>query len=194
MRQFMRTTLIGGLVFLVPLVVSFLLVAKAFNMTKVVAKPLTKFIPIDSVAGIAVAELMTAFILLLFCFIAGLFARSSWGRGLHAKVDSLLLNIFPGYAWIKGVTGEISDEDAASILKPVIVRFDDLAQLGFEVDRAAGGPVTVFVPDAPNPKSGTVVYVREDQVEPFEAGFRAVVTASKQLGRNTAEVFAKQRR
>jgi uncharacterized membrane protein len=191
MRQFIRTTLIGGALFLVPLVVVVVLVVKAFQLTKVAATPVAQLIPIESIAGIALVEIVTGVILLLGCFIAGMFARSAWGRSVQLRLDALLLQVFPGYAWIKGITGEISDAEAEQILKPVLVRFDDQSQLGFEVDRNADGLVAVYLPGAPNPRSGTVSYVNAEQIAPVDAGFREIATASKKLGRGTAEMLAR---
>jgi len=185
MRQFIRTTLIGGALFLVPLVIIVVFVAKAFQLTKVVAKPVAQLIPIESIGGVALIEIVTGAMLFLACFITGMFARSSWGRGIQSRLDALLLQVFPGYAWIKGITGDVSDAEADQLFKPVLVRFDDQSQMGFEVDRNADGLVAVYLPGAPNPRSGIVSYVNAEQITPLETGFMAVATASKKLGRGS---------
>jgi|GEM_PF-5499213 len=125
MGKIIRTTLIGGVLFLLPLVFIVVVVEKAYQIIKVVATPLGNFFSTDSIAGIALADVMTVVIMLLCCLIAGLFARSPVGRKLHRKLDTILLNVIPGYAWLKGVIGNIQDEDAEKVLKPVLVRFDD---------------------------------------------------------------------
>ena len=45
-------------------------------------------------------------------FIVGLIARSKKGRLLQSKVEEVLLNILPGYAWVKGMTGDLRDDEA----------------------------------------------------------------------------------
>ena len=70
------------------------------------------------------------------------------------------------HAWVKGMTGEIHDEDAEEVLKPVLVRFDDQFQLAFEVDRTADGLVAVYLPGSPDPRSGAVSYVTGDRIQP----------------------------
>ena len=140
LRHFMGTVLIGGVLFLIPLVVVVIIFGKAFRIMKVVATPVSRLIPVDSVAGFAVVEIVTLTILMLACLLAGLLARSPWGRKLHSKLDSVLLQLIPGYAWMKGITGGVGDEEAGALLKPVLVKFDDQSQLAFEVDRAAAAP------------------------------------------------------
>jgi len=192
-RRLIRTTLIGGILFLIPLVFAVVVVGKAFQIMKVVATPLAKLIPAQNLAGYAVVELLTVGIMILGCLLAGTLARSPWGRKVNEKLDAVLLQMIPGYAWVKGITGGIRDDDAEDLLKPVLVRFDDQTQLGLEVDRAADGRVTVYVPGAPDPRSGAVSYVTSDRIQPVNAGFKAVVKICKNLGRGSTEMLSGQR-
>jgi len=133
LRQLVRNTLIGGLLFLIPLVFVVVVVGKAFQIMKVVATPLGKLISIESFAGFAVVEILTVFIMILSCLLVGMLARSPWGKKLNEKLDAILLQMIPGYAWVKSVAGGIGGEDADEVLKPVLVRFDDQFQLALEV-------------------------------------------------------------
>jgi len=189
MRKIIRTTLIGGVLFLLPLVFIVVVVEKAYEIIKVIATPLGNFFTTDSIAGIALVDAMTVVIMLVGCLIAGLFARSPLGRNLHMKLDTILLNVFPGYAWLKGVIGNIQDADAEKVLKPVLVRFDDFYQLGFESDRSREGLVAIYMPDAPDPRSGTVGYVTADRIQPIDAGFLDVVKSCKHLGRDSTDML-----
>jgi uncharacterized membrane protein len=189
--HFLRTTVIGGIVFLVPLVIVTVILGKAFRIIKIVTVPLNDLIPIDSVAGFAVLDILTVVTLLLCSFLFGLVARSPWGRRLYGKVDAVLLQMIPGYAWIKAVTGSISEEEADKVLKPVVARFDDQFQVAFEVDRSADGLVAVFLPGAPDPRSGAVSYVTADRVKPLDVTFTAVVRSLKNLGRDSAAIVGR---
>ncbi len=192
LRRLIRTTLIGGVLFLIPLVFVVVVFGKAFQIMKVVAAPLGKLITIESFAGFAIVEILTAFVLVLSCLLAGLVARSPWGKKISQKLDAVLLQMIPGYAWVKGMTGEIHDEDAEEVLKPVLVRFDDQFQLAFEVDRAADGLVAVYLPGSPDPRSGAVSYVTGDRIQPVDAKFNAVVKICKNLGRGSTEMLSGQ--
>ena len=193
LRRLIRTTLIGGILFLIPLVFVVVVVGKAFQILKVVATPLAKLIPVEDFAGFAVVELLTASILILGCLLAGTLARSPWGRKVNEKLDAVLLQMIPGYAWVKGITGGIRDDDAEDLLKPVLVRFDDQTQLALEVDRATDGLVAVYVPGAPDPRSGAVSHVTGDRIQPVNVGFKTVVKVCKNLGRGSTGMLAGQR-
>lgn len=189
MRETIRTTFLGGVVFVVPLVCVFVLVGKAFEIMKLVGTPLSKVIPVSDVAGIPVAELMTGFLLFVCCLAAGLAAKSPVGRKLHRKLDSVLLELVPGYAWIKGMTGDISDQDARKLFQPVLVRFDDQYQIGYLADKAASRFATIYFPGAPNARSGTISIVETDRLKLLDLDFGTINKLCKKLGRGSGALF-----
>ena len=189
MRQFIRTTLIGGVLFLVPLVFVVVLIENSFHILKVIATPLSKHIPLDYFAGMAPVVVLTVMMMALFCFLAGMLARSKPAKRLYEKLDNFLLQIIPSYAWAKGMTGSLSDEDAEEVLKPVLVRFDDFSQIGFEVDRTEAGLVAVYLPGAPNAREGSISFVEASRVAPIDAGLVSVAKSYKKLGRGSTEML-----
>jgi len=189
--RLIRTTVTGGVMFLIPLVVVVVIFGKAFQIMKVVGTPVSNWIPVESFGGFAVVEIVTVFVMLLASLLAGLLAQSSWGRRVHEKLDTALLNI-PGYAWLKSVTGGMGGEDPEEVLKPVLVRFDDQSQIAFEVDRATDGLVAVYLPGSPDPRSGTVSYVTDDRVQPVDAGFKEVLKTCRNFGRGSTAMLSNQ--
>lgn len=59
MRQLIRTTLVGGIIFLIPLVFVVAVFGKAVQIMKSVAVPIGDLIPIESVAGVAIVPILT---------------------------------------------------------------------------------------------------------------------------------------
>ncbi|MEH6583369.1 MAG: DUF502 domain-containing protein [Halioglobus sp.] len=189
MKQLFRTTLLGGALFLIPLVLGVMLLGKAFSIMRVVADSVDEFLPWDTIASVPVIDAVATLILVLSCLGAGMIARSDWGRAIQARIDTVLLQLFPGYAWIKGVTGAISDDDAATVFKPVLVELDDQHQLGFEVERSEDGFVVVYLPGAPDPRAGTLSFLPPERVQPLEGDFNSVAKTFKKLGIGAAEIM-----
>ncbi len=185
--HFIKTTIIGGLVFMVPVVIVVAVVGKALKIMMLVAKPLDRLIPADSIGGIAIANVLALLAVALCCFIAGVIARSSVAKKAYRSIDTALLAV-PGYAFVKGFTESMnsSEEDAKSLI-PVIVRFDDNAQIGFEVERTDGGNVVVYLPGAPNPWSGSVTYFSEDRVKKLDISVAQAIGNIRQLGRGSSQ-------
>ncbi|MGB6376480.1 MAG: DUF502 domain-containing protein [Syntrophobacteria bacterium] len=186
MRKFILTTVLGGVLFLIPFVLVVVLLGKGFMIMRTIAEKVNMFLPLDSVAGLPIVDVLAVLFLISCCFIAGLVARSSWARDLRNRIDDLLLQLVPGYAWIKGMTGSVSKEEAAAGFKPVWIRLDDQYQVGFEVERCEGDLVAVFLPGAPDPRTGTLSYVESDRIEDLDSSFNDVSKNFRRLGMGSA--------
>lgn len=184
---YIKTTIIGGLVFMVPVVIVASIVGKALELMKLMAKPLDALIPSNTLGGIVVANLLAFLGVALMCFIAGLIARSSLAQKVYRSLDRALFAI-PGYAFVRGFTDSmINSEETAKSLLPVIVQFDDNAQIGFEVERTGRGNVVVYLPGAPNPWSGAVFYFSEDRVKRLDLTVAQAIKNIRQLGRGSGQ-------
>lgn len=184
--RFIKTTVLGGLIFLVPLVIVAVVLGKAYALMLKVAKPLSAWIPLDAIGGVALANILAVLAILLCCLIAGILAKGPNAKRLLSSVESKLLVAIPGYTFVKGVTDSLnSSEEAAKNFVPVVVKFDDNAQIGFEIERNEKGNVVVYLPGSPNPWSGTVVYVEEDRIELLDIPVPEAIKNIRHLGRSS---------
>lgn len=135
---FVKTTLIGGVVFLAPLLLVVVLFTKATKVLRRLAQPLGAWLPIDRALGIIVADFIVVLVIVVACFGAGLLARFSFANRFIKKAEAGVLWRIPGYGFVKGLTNTL-DHSAAGAMRPVLVHFDDCAQLAFEVDRLGRG-------------------------------------------------------
>ncbi len=191
MFNFIRTTIIGGIIFLIPVVIIVAILGKAFKIMMQIAVPLGKLIPIESVGGIALVNILAVFAILLFSFLAGMIAKSKLGQKAFDAIDTKLLIFIPGYTYIKSMTASALDEEQVdNPLKPILAKLDDQSQLAFEVERTENGLVVVYLPSAPDPKSGNVVYLTEDRVEPLDVGFGTISGSLKRLGKGSGSLIS----
>ena len=66
-----------------------------------------------------------------------------------------------------------------------LVRFDDQLQLGFEVDRMNEAVCVVFLPGAPDARSGAICYVETERLTAIDADFTDITRTCKMLGRGS---------
>jgi len=188
---FLKTTVIGGLIFLIPFVIIVSVLGKAIKTMIVVARPLEKMIPLESIGGIAVVHILAILLLVFLCFLAGLAARSSLGRRSFSWLDSKLIMMIPGYSFIKGFTGTMEKDESQKVMKPVLAKLDDQTLLGFEIERLSDGKVVVFLPGSPDTTSGTVAYMTEDRVQRLDIDFAATYKILRTLGRGSEQFIKK---
>jgi uncharacterized membrane protein len=188
-RSLIKTTAIGGVVFLLPMVLLVALVGKAFSIIKTVSNPLAELISAERYAGYAVADLMAVAVLFAVTLLAGKLARSPVFHGFYKKIDAIIMQLIPGYSYMKGMTGSLSDSEAEDSLNPVAVVQDDAVVIGYEVERLGDGWVAVYLPGAPDTRSGSVAYFEDDRIVPLETDFAGIANCLKTLGRGSNKVI-----
>jgi len=183
--RFVRTTVVGGLVFLIPFVILVVVLGKALEIMRHIAQPLSAVIPVDTVGGIALANLLEVVLILVLCFVAGLLAKARLATKLAEGLEVRFLERLPAYHFIKGMAGSIVQAEGDESMKTVLARFDDNAQIAFEIERTADGEVVVYLPGAPNPWSGSVALMAAERVTPFDIPMMTAVQKIKQLGKGS---------
>lgn len=187
MLQFLRTTVLGGILFLVPIIILVFIVGKALALASHLAAPLAEILPIESFAGFAVVNVLAIIILVLVCFSAGLAAKADPAQRFVDSLEDKVLSKIPAYDFLKSKITAMVPADEVEGLKPVLARFDDSWQIAFEVERAKAGIVTLFLPGAPDPWSGSVCYMTEDRVKSLDFGLLSTVNELKGLGKGSVE-------
>jgi uncharacterized membrane protein len=182
----LRTTIIGGIFFLIPLAFIAVVLGKAFQLSMKIAHPIGALLPIQHIGGVALASVLGVLILVLVCFLAGLLARHARIADYSRRLDEMMTAVLPGYAIAKSMIGGlVQAQDAMGALKPVLVQMDDHSQLAFEVERD-GNVVVVFLPGAPAAWSGSTVLVAPNRVTPLDMAPHEVAQQLRVLGRGGA--------
>jgi uncharacterized membrane protein len=180
--QFLKTTVIGGLVVLVPVAVSVYIISAVIKKVLSVLAPIAKELHIESVGGIAVVELAAILVVIAACFFFGLLVRTAIGQSFGSWIEEKVLNLLPGYRLIKKVSLQFAGGSDAAHWSPVLVKVGDSRQIGFLVEEHSSGEVTVFVPSAPAVSIGAVHLVNAELVQKLDVSMRNVVDCITQLG------------
>lgn len=186
---FLRTTLIGGLLFMVPIVVMVAVFGKALAITHKLMDPLAENIPVESIVGMQTPLLLAIIVIVLFCFLAGLFARTPLAQKFVDGLEEAVLSKIPGYEMLKS-TGEsilgVEDEEGYPV---VLVRLDDAWQIGLRIEELQNGLLTVYIPGAPDPRSGSVLFVTADRVISAGASVAPTLKCLRGLGVGARELL-----
>jgi uncharacterized membrane protein len=182
--QFVKTTVLGGAIFLLPVAATFIIVVKAGKMAVDTVTPLAEKIPFPKGEAVLGVYVVGAIALVLVCFAAGVFARSASIKGNTVSfLEDRILNRFPPYVAIRKQTDRLVGIKTDENLKPVLVRVHNGWQIGFLVDAFADGHVAVFVPGAPDPSSGVVQIISLDNITPINISHGDVIACLEQSGR-----------
>ncbi len=188
--SFLWATAIGGLFFLLPLVVVLALLGKVYSVVGAVAEPLHAWVPVNSPLGVLLLFLLAVAIIVAACFVAGVVASRALGRKFSSTIEKQLMTIFPKYAIYRDLlAGNLKHSQEGPSLSPVLVSTHEGYRLAFESDRLDNGLVVVFFPGAPDTWIGSVVLVPPERVFPTELPFNEAVGIFERLGRDSRRLL-----
>ncbi len=190
MFNFIKTTAIGGLLFILPLVLVIVLVEKAIHLLR---GPIEKLLPMFAgydVAGVTLISCAALLGLVLACFVAGLLAKTrAASNGLRLLEDNLLSNL-PGYQLFKDATARFAGLENEDGSKVGMIAEGDGWRLCLVLE-AADPWVTVFMPDG-GPAGCTAGEVRllpASEVVVTDLAWLPLMAALRRGGRGAAEML-----
>ncbi len=184
--KFARTTLVGGVLFLVPVVVLGAVVGKALELVHKLSDPLAERFPL---AASHTPVLLASGLLILVCFLFGLVALTRPARAGVTWLESTLLSKIPGYTLLKGAGESALGHESSAAYPLLLARIEDSWQLGFLIERLEGGNLAVYVPGAPNPLSGSVYFMSPERVRSTDIPIAAALKCLRQLGAGSQGLF-----
>ena len=186
----LKTTIVGGLLFLLPLVLVVLLLSHALRFAGKAVGPISEFLTLDKVFGPAAEESLAVLILVFISLAAGLIARTRFGRDVMRWTENSFLGGLPQYRLVKSVAEGFAQIENAENLKPVLVNIEEGWQIGYLLESLQTGWVVVFVPQAPTPMSGNVMYLPEERVRPLAISMVETMSLVKHMGIGSSKALA----
>ena len=182
--EFTRTTLIGGLLVILPVYVSFILLAKTLGGVVALLSPITAAIP----AGVQFREVLAILIVLAACFLAGLLVRTRPGLRAKSALERALLEKVPGYSLMRGLAARVAGDERGAIFTPALVEIEEALSPGFIIEELEDGRYTVLVPSVPTPAAGSLFILPRERVHPLDVPFTSVVKVISKWGAGAGEL------
>jgi uncharacterized membrane protein len=184
--RFVKVTLIGGLLVVLPLWVSLLLLFKAIKGAMTMLLPIAKLLP-----QTVVHEKVTALVLLLLiCFAVGLLIRTELGKGIGDWLEQHLLGRLPGFSLIRGMIRQFAGEKDEQSFQPALVEIEEALVPAFIIEKHADGQFTVFVSSSPTPMAGAIYILQPERVHPVDVPLRKAMVCVTKWGAGAAEMRA----
>lgn len=191
-RNFLRTTLFGGVVALAPLTLIILLFRWVINLIGRNLTPLVDRLlqdPDPNPYFKFALYVITFTAILLFFFIIGLVVRTRLRAFLNRFEDRYLVKV-PGYKLAKETVQQFFGKNRSFFKEVVLVDIFNSGALmtGFITDDQ-GEIITVFVPTGPNPTSGNIYHLQKDRVlktgATVDNGMKTIISC----GAGSTEIF-----
>lgn len=186
LAEFTRTTLIGGVLVLLPIYLAILLLLKALSAVMALVAPVTAQVP----ASVEFRQLIAILIVLGACFVAGIVVRTGpGGRGIQ-KLQRRLLEKIPGYKLLRSMIARLSGDETANAFEPALVELEEALVPAVIVEELPDGLFVVLVPSVPTPVSGALYILPAARVHRISVPLTQVMKVYSKWGEGAGELVA----
>ena len=189
LTELLKATMAGGLLFLLPVVLIAIVLKQAMQLVGKIVRPISNYLPVEAVVGVWGETVLAALVLILVSLVAGLVARTNVGRRIMRWFENSLLGGLPQYQMVKSMAEGLAHVESAEGVDPALVSIEGGWQIGYLLEPLDNGWVTVFLPQAPTPMSGNVMYLPADRVRPLGITIGQAMALVKHIGVGSAEAL-----
>ncbi len=145
-REFVTSTVVGGLFVVVPVYLAVLLLLKGMKSVAGLVRPFAALLP-DSLPA---EDFFALLAVLVLCFIVGMLVRTRAGRVARESLEKMFFERLPGYGLLRGLTQRLAGEDENTAWAPALIEIEDALVPGFIIEELGGRPVDRLRPVRPD--------------------------------------------
>lgn len=192
-RSFLLTTVIGGLVVIVPLSLLVIIFGDLFATLVELTRPVAAHLPFNQLLNTVIVTSVAIVGIFMICFVTGLIVRTSWGMTGKDWFERVLLNRVPMYSTIKNLTHRFVGEEGKQFSPAEIDLYNSgCSVLGAIVEELDDGRLALFVPVTPAATVGQIYLVPANRVKRLDASLGATINSITEWGIGSRELFTKQ--
>jgi uncharacterized membrane protein len=187
--DFIRTTVIGGLLVIVPVVITFEVLARLVHILIAALRPLTDWLP----PWMPFANVVAVAIIVAICFVAGVIAKTQIGTRIAGRLEQYLERV-PGYVLFRTIVRRVGGAEESEQFAVALVEIEDGLCPAFLVEEHDDGQWTVFVPAVPTPTMGSIYIFPKEKVHRVDVPFTVAVRCVTHWGSGSRELLRHIRR
>jgi uncharacterized membrane protein len=185
-REFIVSTLVGGLFVVVPVYLAILLLLKGMKSLVGLVRPIAALLP----DWVPAENLLSLLLVLGLCLFAGAAVRTRAGRVIRDRMERVFFERLPGYGLLRSLTRQIAGESDAQTWKPALAEIEEALVPAFIIEELDDGRFTVFVPSVPTPFAGAVYVLRRERVHVLDVPFTQAIKCISRWGSGSKDLVA----
>ena len=190
--EFIKTSLIGGLFVLLPLILLYLLLDEMLQLVVMLATPIADLFPEGTFERINAPVLIGLILIVGASFIFGLALRFMTLRRLGLWIEEKVLGRLPLYSAVKSLSrGLIGAKEDAAFRPAILTSSDDEKEIIYVIEELGDGQTTVLIPWAPASFAGSVKIVSSERIELLDASLGDTSRVLGHWGMGARELLGK---
>jgi uncharacterized membrane protein len=188
--EFLKTTLIGGLLIVVPVYFTLLLLGKALKGMVALLAPIVALLP-ERVHHFD--QILAIVLVVMVCFVLGLIARTGLGRRAIEAFERRVLERMPGFAMLRSVVRRVSGTSDDAQFQPVLVEIEEALTPAFIVEELDDDRFVVLVPSVPTPAAGSLYILPRQRVHWVDVPVTEAIAVITRWGTGTSKLLKAMR-
>ena len=189
-REFITSTVVGGLFIVVPVYLAVLLLLKGMQTVGALVRPVAAVLP----DWMPAEGLISLLLVLAICFVVGMAVRTQAGRALRGSYGGVIFEKLPGYDLLRSLTRRLAGDTEQEAWKPALVEIEDALVPAFIIEEHDDGQYTIFVPSVPTPFAGAVYVISGSAGTRRRCSLHPGHPVDFPLGRGSRELVAAMRK
>ncbi len=197
LREFVKSTIVGGLLVVLPLALFAFVLAWVFGLVHGAINPLAKIVTngvsLPGTWAPILADILVIAVLICVCFLVGAVVRTRLGKWVYLLVETNLLVKTPGYSLIKETVHQFLGKKQSPFSSVALAQIfgNDTLVSAFITDTHEDGSCTVFVPTGPNPTSGCIYHLKSEYVHRVDASVEDTMRSIISCGAGSSALISK---
>ena len=188
-REFITSTVVGGVFIVVPAYLAVLLLLKGMKAVAGLVQPIAVVVP----DWLPAEGLLSLVLVLVLCFLVGAAVRTRSGRAVRERMEMAFFERLPGYGLLRSLTQRLAGDSEENTWQPALAEIEDALVPAFIIEELDDGRFTVFVPSVPTPLAGAVYILPRERVHLLDIPFTQAIRSVTRWGAGSKDLVAAMR-
>ena len=188
--NFLKTTLLGGLFVLLPLILLWLGLSEIAGLLVAMATPIADLFPAGVFEELTAPPVVAVLLLVGASFILGLAARSALINRLGRKLEDGVLDKVPMYRMLKIISSALIDAEESDVSPAIISDGSGGGDPCYVMEKHQDGRATVLLPWSPASFAGSIKVVQQSDLETLDCSIDEFSRSLSQMGIGVEECIS----
>ena len=180
--SFLKTTLLGGLFLLLPIMLLWVGLQEIGGLLVAMATPIADMLPGKIFEDLLAPGVVALVLIVAASFVLGLAAKATWLCNLGRKFESSVLYKVPMYRMLKVISGALVDPDNSHVDAALVKDETGGGDPCYVMEKHADGRATVLLPWSPASFAGSIKVVQQSRLEILPCSLDEFSRSLSQIG------------
>lgn len=180
--NFFKSTLLGGLFVLLPLMLLWIGLKEIGGLLVEMATPIADLFPPGVFDNLTAPGVIALLLIVGTSFVLGLAARAAWLRSIGRNIEKSVLNRVPMYRMLKIISSSLIGSDTGDVNPALLTDGAGGGDPCYVIEKHKDGRATVLIPWSPASFAGSIKVVQQSDLEYLSCSLDEFSRSLSQIG------------